>query len=609
MNTLLSSLATGTGEAGSVLRAVVDNLPDFIYIKDLQSRILFSNRAHALALGARSPEEVVGKTDFDWFPAAMARQYREDEAELLQTGLTVNREERVVSQPTGEARWLETTKVALRDREGRICGLVGISRDITERKLTQDQLRVAHDRMEARAEERNAELIRKNGELGLINATLHEEIANRERTEQALARERLLLRTLIDNLPDCIYAKDAAGRKILANPADLKNLRCATEAEAIGKNDFDFFPPEIAEKFYADDMAVINGGKPVLGREEFFFDEEGLKHWLLTSKLPMRDKAGAIVGLMGIGRDITSLKTAEEKLDKVHHELMEASRQAGMAEVATGVLHNVGNVLNSVNVSAGLVSQKLRESKVDGLAKASRLIQGRLNDLATFLSSDPRGRQVPAYLEELSHHLEQEREEMQREVADLTRNIEHIKEIVSMQQNYAVAAGVVEPIALADLADDAVKIHAGAFVRHGITIEREYAALPTALVDKHKVLQILVNLLSNAKYACEMADNKTVTLRIAPSAEDRVQLQVIDHGMGIAPENLTRIFSQGFTTRKQGHGFGLHSGALAAAELGGSLSVHSAGLGRGATFTLELPLTSHKRALVAAAGHGDLDAA
>ena len=144
--------------------------------------------------------------------------------------------------------------------------------------------------------------------------------------EQALVQERTLLRTLIDNLPDCIYAKDATGRKILANPADLRNLHCKTEAEAIGKSDFDLFPKEIAEKFWADDQRVIQG-QPVVNREEFFLNDEGEKQWLLTSKLPLRDQSGKIVGLVGVGRDITHRKHIERSSGPGTHPVAHTHRQ------------------------------------------------------------------------------------------------------------------------------------------------------------------------------------------------------------------------------------------------------------------------------------------
>ena len=199
----------------------------------------------------------MGKTDFDTYPEAHARAAYEDEQEIIRTGQPIMGKLQKATLADGKAVWWLSAKVPRRDKGGNIIGTFGISSDVTAIK----------------------------------------------EAEAALIQERLLLRTLIDNLPDCIYAKDSAGRKTLADPADLKNLRCKTEAEAIGKNDFDLFPPDIAAKFWADDQKVIPGN-PVINREEFF-DAAGRKRWLLTSKLPMRDSNGKVIGLVGIGRDIT----------------------------------------------------------------------------------------------------------------------------------------------------------------------------------------------------------------------------------------------------------------------------------------------------------------
>jgi len=409
-----------------------------------------------------------------------------------------------------------------------------------------------------------------------------------------ISQDRLLLRTLIDNLPDCIYAKDSAGRKTLANPADLKNLRCKTEAEAIGKSDFDLFPAEIAARFAADDQNVIQG-KPVINREEYFFDETGQKRWLLTSKLPLRDQGGTIVGLIGIGRDITDIKQAEAKLDQIHKQLLETSRQAGMAEVATSVLHNVGNVLNSVNVAATSVCDILRKSKTANLAKIIALLREHEKDLGHFITEDAKGKQLPGYLAQLAEHLVTEQTTALDKLDRLHKNIEHIKEIVAMQQSYAKTSGVLESLPVVDLLEDAVRMNAGSMERHDVKVKREYADTPLVEVEKHKVLQILVNLIRNAKHACNDSGrpDKEIILRTV-NGNDRIKIIVSDNGIGIPAENLTRIFNHGFTTRKNGHGFGLHSGALAAKEMGGSITVSSEGPGRGATFTLDLPLQQPK---------------
>ncbi len=283
-------------------------------------------------------------------------------------------------------------------------------------------------------------------------------------------------------------------------------------------------------------------------------------------------------------------RRARREFERVQQQLIATSREAGMAEVATAVLHNVGNVLNSVNVSATLVLDRLQQSCATGLTKAAALLRDHRGDLAHYLTQDPRGRLLPAYVEAISDQLKAEHEALAKEAHGLQQNVEHIKHIVAMQQSYATVSGAKEIVALPELMEDALRLSAAALERHGIEIVRDYASVPSVLADRHKVLQILVNLVRNARQALESrATGRRLSLRIA--AEDNaVHVEVADNGMGIAPENLARIFNHGFTTKKDGHGFGLHSGANAAREMGGSLTVRSDGAGAGATFSLVLPL-------------------
>ena len=289
---------------------------------------------------------------------------------------------------------------------------------------------------------------------------------------------------------------------------------------------------------------------------------------------------------------IEERRKAEQEREVLSRQLQDASRQAGMAEVATGVLHNVGNVLNSVNVSASLVAERVRSSRVAKLPRLAALLEENRDRLGDFLTQDPRGREVPAYLKQVAAHLEQERAENETELRSLAKNIEHIKEIVAVQQSYARVSGVTQMLPITGLLEDALSMVAVGLERHGVQVVREYQEVPTVSVDKHKTLQILLNLLRNAKHALTAVatPQRTLHLRVRRSGTDRLQVQVQDNGVGIAKENLTRIFSHGFTTKRDGHGFGLHVGALAAREMGGQLLAASDGPGRGATFTLELPL-------------------
>jgi signal transduction histidine kinase len=293
--------------------------------------------------------------------------------------------------------------------------------------------------------------------------------------------------------------------------------------------------------------------------------------------------------------EIEARERMQQEVSRTHQKLLEVSRLAGMSEVASNVLHNVGNVLNSVNVSTSLVMESIRKSRVANLAKVTTLLQEHEADLGAFITTDPKGRQVPSYIAGLSKHLMDDRALTLKELESLRENVEHIKEIVAMQQNYAKVYGLKEVVDVPGLVEDSLRINVGALERHGVKVIREFQKVPPLNAERHKILQILVNLLSNAKYACTQSGrpDKQVTLRVA-KGDGTVRISVSDNGIGIPPENLPRIFNHGFTTRSDGHGFGLHGSALAAKEMGGSLFVHSDGPGQGASFTLEIPIDSDK---------------
>ncbi len=306
-----------------------------------------------------------------------------------------------------------------------------------------------------------------------------------------------------------------------------------------------------------------------------------------------------LVPLMGnqvvaIARNITERKTAEAKLERVHKELADASRQAGMAEIANNVLHNVGNVLNSVNVSAGLIVDRMRGSKAQGLTKAVQLMNGHATDLGAFLTDDEKGKALLGYLNKLVTTLTSERQLILDELGSLAKGIDHIKEIVATQQSYSGTTSVAEALHVGELMEDALRMNGGSIQRHRITVVKEFGDVPLMLVDKHLVLQILINLIGNAKQAMDAVPDRPhqLTLRLAVAVTvdgPRLRIGVEDNGEGVANANLPQLFTHGFTTRKRGHGFGLHSCALAAREMGGTITAYSAGAGEGATFTLELP--------------------
>lgn len=281
-----------------------------------------------------------------------------------------------------------------------------------------------------------------------------------------------------------------------------------------------------------------------------------------------------------------------QELREAQSRLMEAARSLGREEVSTTVLHNVGNVLLSVNVTAGLVEEQLTQSRVGLLRQATDMLQGHRPELARFLAEDERGRLLPEYLSRVAQELGEERARLLADVKELRRNLEHVNNIISVQQSMASpGVQILEEVDVSSVVEDALRIQ----LRPGLPIEvvRRYGQIGSMYMSRHKLLQVLVNLISNARHALLASGREDRRLEVRVEGQgDRVQVQVVDNGVGIRQEDMLRIFQYGFTAKKDGHGFGLHGSALHARAMGGSLRAHSEGPGRGATFTLELPVRS-----------------
>ena len=279
-------------------------------------------------------------------------------------------------------------------------------------------------------------------------------------------------------------------------------------------------------------------------------------------------------------------------LQEAQRKIVDVAHQAGRAEIATSILHNVGNVLNSVNVSLASMIEIVDRSRLPLLAKTAGLLEAHLADMAGFFTKDPRGKQVPALVIALAKDLTEEQKTFQTELELLAKNIEHIKVIISVQQTHAKASRLTEALDIAEVMEDAVRVNAAGLDQARIKIVRKFGKVPEAVVEKHKVLQILVNLVSNAKHAMSALPpdkERTLELGVKLIEGDRVELSVTDSGVGISTKELGKVFQHGYTTRSDGHGFGLHGSAIAATQMKGSLTVHSEGPGRGATFALTLP--------------------
>lgn len=299
-----------------------------------------------------------------------------------------------------------------------------------------------------------------------------------------------------------------------------------------------------------------------------------------------------IVSQLGIllGQVFERRRAADER-EALSNQLINASRQAGMAEVASGVLHNVGNVLNSITVSSTLLSEKLDQSAVGSVERLSSLLNEHRDNLAEFLTHDERGRKVIDYVGELAAHLRDENRGMKAEMDSLLSNIEHIKNVVRKQQHYGRPTNINEPVLLEELIEDSMRIN-GVADNPNISIERHFGEMAMVFVDKHNLIQVLNNLFLNARQALEEHGGGRVAVYTGVDGSPKYfYIRINDNGCGIPIELQDKIFRFGFTTKRNGHGFGLHTSANTAQTMGGSLTFFSEGRGKGATFTLTLPYT------------------
>lgn len=307
----------------------------------------------------------------------------------------------------------------------------------------------------------------------------------------------------------------------------------------------------------------------------------------LTKEVSVRRRAEFELGRYRDRLEELVAKRTEE-LQKAQGRLVDMSRRAGMAEVASGVLHNVGNVMNSVNVGLSVTREAVRALRVDGVGSVCDLLDRQGEGLGDYLAKDPAGQKIPRYLRMLGEELVRDRQATLARVDEVLEHLEHMKEIIAAQQSYARTGGVTEACTIEGIVETALAIGQ---LPPDIRVERKLESLAPVIVDRHQILQILVNLISNARHALHDGAGHEPTLAIRVQADaDEIRIEVSDNGAGIAPENLPQVFNHGFTTKRDGHGFGLHNCANAAQQMGGSLTASSEGRGTGACFTLSLPV-------------------
>lgn len=402
-------------------------------------------------------------------------------------------------------------------------------------------------------------------------------------TSEAISRE------IVDNVADAIIMIDEEGLVCTCNQAGTIILgRDVADIQWKPVNDFISYEEE-TETRKSNPHAYMQWIRKICGIKQ---ETEANKSdgtifpvELFVSEVEVDEKKAFVMLI----KDLTEVKSNEDKLKQATDQLIKVSRQAGMAEIATGVLHNVGNVLNSLNVSLTLVSEKATRLDIESLQKATDMLDENSNDLASYIGSDKKGKMIPGFLSALAKHSLESKDSIMKELEVSKKCIKHIKEIVNQQQAYAGTSGVSGYVELDSLMEEAEIIVFGGQDPIGITVQRNYAKNISMNLDKEKLLQILVNLLSNSKDSLleSRTESRMLYLSVGVTEKNTNRIEVKDNGVGIANENLTKIFNFGYTTKPKGHGFGLHSSVLAAKELGGCLLVDSDGLGKGAVFALE----------------------
>lgn len=406
-----------------------------------------------------------------------------------------------------------------------------------------------------------------------------------------LATSKVYVNNVLRSMADSLLVIDATLTIGSVNPSLLELLGYEEDA-LVGQSPGLIFGEEFAQGSIIENL-LLQGS--VSGIESSFLTSAGQLIPISVSGSMMKDEQGQFQGLVCVAQDITERKRMEEEKLQLHEQLLDTSRKLGMAEVASDVLHNVGNVLNSINVSIGVVADLLKNSMVGDVGRISQLFHKHHDDLGNYFSTNPKGKQIPAYLEKLAGQLVEEQRVAIAELDGLREHAQHAQHCVAAQQDVAKVSGITEPVAVVELLEEAVAANQDLLTASQIDVSREFEEIPLLIVDKYQVLEVLVDVIRNSCQAMASASTKQLIVRakIIPGPPDSICLEVEDSGVGIASEDLTKIFGQGQNNKEGMRGMSLHNGALMAKNLGGTLRAHSAGIGHGATFSLELPGNFH----------------
>ena len=447
-----------------------------------------------------------------------------------------------------------------------------------------------------------------NGTVSIIGT--HVDITEQKQAQDEIQRERILLRTLIDNLPDTIYVKDTEGRKIIANRADVAVIGAGCEADVIGKTDLELFPNSSGLRGYKDDMDILHTGEPLLNREELLYDANGTGYWLSTSKVPVYDEHGKIARILGIGHNITERKRSNEALNKLNKELSEQSEELkklneqlilqkeqelekalaqGKFEIASEVLHDIGNALVGFGSYLTRISRVIEKSNLESLRNLATFLQSQQTSIANAIGVN-KANALVAITDGIAKTQNENQKEVSASINELLHIVSHIQEILNIQRQLVRSHnGIYErkPVNLASIIDDCRSMLFASFDKKGVKFNINIKPGSYVIRGDHtKLMQVMLNVLKNSLEAIDMESQEKFIITSMEPAGEHIILKVTDSGQGFDQETSERFFERGFTTKKKGTGLGLYNCRSIVESHAGSFNISSDGPGLGAVTTI-----------------------
>lgn len=442
----------------------------------------------------------------------------------------------------------------------------------------------------------------------------HTDVTQQKKAEEEIQRERILLRTLIDNLPDTIYVKDSQARKIIANKADVATIGRKTEAEVIGKTDIELFPNDIGERGYQNDMEVLQTGKALMNKEEFFYDGQGSLRWLSTSKVPVYDEQGRIDRILGIGHDITERKRSEDALNKLNEELnaqsaelkalneqiilqkeqeLEKAIAHGKFEIASEVLHDIGNALVGFGSYLTKINRVSEKYNPDAAKNLNLFLKNQQEAISSAIGED-KAKALVSVTEVIAKTQSESQKEISASAGELLNIVSHIQEILNIQRQFVRNHGASQerrPVNIAHILDNCRSMMLASLDKKGIKLTLQIRqGQHTVKGDHTKLMQVILNAMKNSVEAIDMEqDDKTITITLE-SDEQAIELRIADNGCGFDAETKQKLFQRGFTTKRSGTGLGLYNCRSIVESHSGSFDIYSEGPGLGSVTTIKFEL-------------------